>query len=241
MRILALITARGGSKRLPGKNILPLAGKPLIQWTIDTALGLPTLCHVLLSTDDPAIAEVGRAGGAYVPWLRPADLASDTASGTDVALHALDWYEAQHGAVDGLLLLQPTSPFRTRTTIAQGIALFDPALGGSVIGVSPAPSHPMWTFKLEGDRLVPFVPGDGLQTRSQDLPPAYVVNGTFYLTSPQRLRTEKTFFSKDALALVIASAQEALDIDTPQDFALAQYYVEQNSELLKVRQGGTGQ
>ena len=227
MKILALITARGGSKRLPGKNILPLGGKPLLQWTIEAALGLPGLCNVLLSTDDPAIAEVGRAGGAYVPWLRPANLASDTASGTDVALHALDWYESQHGPVDGMMLLQPTSPFRTRATIARGLALFGSALGRPVIGVSPTPAHPMWTFKLEGDSLVPFVPGDGLQTRSQDLPPAYVVNGTFYLTSPQRLRREKTFFSKDALALVISSDQEALDIDTPQDFALAQYYVDQ--------------
>jgi len=228
MRILALITARGGSKRLPGKNTLPLGGKPLLQWTIEVALGLPELCDILVSTDDPGIAEVGRACGAYVPWLRPAELATDTASGTDVALHALDWYESQHGPIDGLLLLQPTSPLRTRATIARGLALFDPALGRPVIGVSPTPAHPMWTFKLEGDNLVPFLSGDGLQTRSQDLPPAYVVNGTFYLTSPQRLRQEKTFFSKDALALVIASDQEALDIDTPQDFALAQYYLERN-------------
>ena len=230
MRILALITARGGSKRLPHKNILPLGGKPLIQWTIDAALDLPDICHVLLSTDDPAIAEVGRTGGAYVPWLRPAALAGDTASGTDVALHALEWYEAQHGSIDGLLLLQPTSPLRSRATIARGLALFDPALGRPVIGVSPAPSHPMWTFKLEGDSLVPFVAGDGLQTRSQDLPPAYVVNGAFYLTSPQRLRSEKTFFSKDALALLIPSEQEGLDIDTPQDFALAKYYLESKSQ-----------
>lgn len=241
MKILALITARGGSKRLPGKNILPLGGKPMLQWTIEAALGLPELCNVLLSTDDPAIAEVGRAGGAYVPWLRPANLASDTASGTDVALHALDWYESQHGPVDGMLLLQPTSPFRTRATIARGLALFDPALGRPVIGVSPTPAHPMWTFRLEGDSLVPFVPGDGLQTRSQDLPPAYVVNGTFYLTSPQRLRSEKTFFGKDALALVIASDQEALDIDTPQDFALAQYFIGQMSQEQGAPKGGNSQ
>ena len=230
MKILALITARGGSTRLPGKNILPLGGKPLLQWTIEAALGLPELCNVLLSTDDPAIAEVGRAGGAYVPWLRPAELATDTASGTDVALHALDWYESEHGPIDGLLLLQPTSPFRTRATIARGLALFNPTPGRPVIGVSAAPTHPMWTFRLDGDSLVPFVPGDGLQTRSQDLPPAYVVNGTFYLTSPHRLRSEKTFFSKDALALVISSDQEALDIDTPQDLALARYYLELNSQ-----------
>ena len=238
MKILALITARGGSKRLPGKNIMPLGGKPLLQWTIEAALGLPELCHVLLSTADPVIAEVGRAGGAYVPWLRPADLASDTASGTDVALHALDWYESQHGPVDGLLLLQPTSPLRTRATIARGLALFNPTLGRPVIGVSPAPTHPMWTFRLDGDSLVPFVPGDGLQTRSQDLPPAYVVNGTFYLTSPRRLRSEKTFFSKDALAMIISSEHEAMDIDTPRDFALAQYFVDHIFQEQSATKGG---
>ena len=108
MRILALIAARGGSKRLPGKNMRLLGGKPLIIWSIDVAKNIPDICDILVSTDDPAIAAVCTEAGAYVPWLRPAELSTDTASPVDVALHALDWYRAKKGSVDGLLLLQPT-------------------------------------------------------------------------------------------------------------------------------------
>ena len=137
MRILALITARGGSKRLPGKNIRPLGGKPLIVWSIDVAKDSLEICDILVSTDDSAIAAVCEKAGAYVPWLRPAELAIDTASSVDVALHALDWYEAEKGAVDGLLLLQPTSPFRTQATVQRGIELFSQHDYQPVLGVSP--------------------------------------------------------------------------------------------------------
>ena len=101
MRILALVTARAGSKRLPGKNIRPLGGKPLIVWSIDIAKNIREICDILVSTDCPDIAAVSQKAGAYVPWLRPAELATDTASSVDVAIHALDWYEAEKGAVDG--------------------------------------------------------------------------------------------------------------------------------------------
>lgn len=106
MRILALITARGGSKRLPGKNIRVLGGKPLIVWSIDVAKDIAEICDILVLTLT-AIAAVCTEAGALVPWLRPADLATDTASSVVVVLHALDWYEAEKGAVDGILLLQP--------------------------------------------------------------------------------------------------------------------------------------
>jgi CMP-N-acetylneuraminic acid synthetase len=124
MKILALITARGGSKRLPGKNIKLLGSKPLILWSIDVAKNNLDICDILVSTDNPAIAEISREAGAKVPWLRPSELATDNASSVDVALHALDWYEASKGSVDGILLLQPTSPFRTPETVPRGIELF---------------------------------------------------------------------------------------------------------------------
>ena len=92
MRILALITARGGSQRLPGKNIRTLGSKPLIIWSIDVAKNIPDICDILVSTDDPAIAKVCTEAGAYVPWVLPAELATDTANSVDVALHALGWY-----------------------------------------------------------------------------------------------------------------------------------------------------
>lgn len=222
MRILALIPARGGSKRLPRKNIRMLGGKPLIAWSIDVARGIPEICDILVSTDDAEIASVCTEAGALVPWLRPAELATDTASSVDVALHALDWYEAEKGAVDGLLLLQPTSPFRTKETLRNGIALFNNHDQLSVLGVSPTHDHPMWSLKMAGDYLTPFMPEHGLDDRSQDLPAAYVVNGGFYLVTPLSLRTRRSFMGEKTLPLVSNSPQESLDIDTNWDWQIAE-------------------
>jgi CMP-N-acetylneuraminic acid synthetase len=226
MKILALIPARGGSKRLPGKNIRMLGGKPLIVWSINAARDIPEICDILVSTDDPAIAAVCKDAGASVPWLRPAELATDTASSVDVALHALDWYEAANGAVDGILLLQPTSPFRTRETVLRGIDVFRKSSNQPVIGVSPTCSHPLWTLKMEGDHLVPFVETHGFETRSQDLPPALVVNGSFYLIAPQNLRDSRVFMGKTSKPLIIDSNSEVIDIDTEWDWCLAEYVLD---------------
>lgn len=222
MKILALVPARGGSKRLPGKNLRLLGGKPLIAWSIEAVRGLPDIAEVLVSTDCPQIAAAGVAAGAIAPWLRPAQLASDSAGSVDVALHALDWYEATHGAVDAVLLLQPTSPFRSRATIARGLALFGAGNGAAVLGVSPCTEHPLWTLKLVDGQLQPFVEGAALTARSQDLPPAFVVNGAFYLVSPAALRARRSFIGEATLPLVIDDADEALDIDTAADWALAE-------------------
>lgn len=222
MKILALITARGGSKRLPGKNVRLLGGKPLIVWSIDVARHIPEICDILVSTDDPAIAAVSAGAGACVPWLRPEELASDTASSVDVALHALDWYEGEKGAVDGLLLLQPTSPFRSKETMLRGIGLYGSNRGRPVLGVSPAESHPMWCFRVEGDSVRPFIEGPDLQLRSQDLPPAYVVNGAFYLISPESLRKSRSFYSEAMMPLIVDQPLEAIDIDTEYDWQYAE-------------------
>ena len=225
MRILALITARGGSKRLPGKNIRLLGGKPLITWSIDVAKDISEICDILVSTDDPAISEICREAGAFVPWLRPPELATDVASSVDVALHALDWYEAEKGIIDGLLVMQPTSPFRTRKTVRRGIELFGKNSRKTVLGVSPTHAHPMWTLKMEGEYLVPFMQEHGLGTRSQDLRPAFMVNGTFYLVSPRELRTRQSFFGEETIPLLIESPKEALDIDTEWDFRIAESFL----------------
>ena len=222
MKVLALIPARGGSKRLPGKNIRLLGGKPLIVWSIEIAKDIPEVCDILVTTDDSAIANVCREKEALVPWLRPQELASDTAGSVDVALHALDWYESAKGEIDGLLLLQPTSPFRTKQNVRKSIELFSRNNRKTVIGVSPTHVHPMWAFKMEGDYLVPFMSDHGLEKRSQDLPETLVVNGSFYLISPKELRTNKSFFGKQTIPLLIESPREALDIDTEWDFDLAE-------------------
>jgi CMP-N,N'-diacetyllegionaminic acid synthase len=222
MRILALITARGGSKRLPGKNIRSLGGKPLVVWSIDAVREIPEICDILVSTDAPEIATVCSEAGAYVPWLRPAELASDTAGSVDVALHALNWYETEKGKVDGLILLQPTSPFRSKETVRRGIELFRNNNRQSVIGVSATHAHPMWTLRMEGDYLVPYLEEHGFGMRSQDLPPAYVWNGVLFLISPEELRERRNFVGLKSTPLIIESSQEAMDIDTEWDWKVAE-------------------
>ena len=222
MNILALITARGGSKRLPGKNIKLLGGKPLIEWSIDIAKNITDICDVLVSTDDQFIAEVARNAGVLVPWLRPAELASDTSSSVDVALHALKWYECEHGLVDGLLLLQPTSPFRSHEAVMRGLSLFKENRDHSVIGVSPAESHPMWCFSVNDHEMQAYIAGGGLHLRSQDLPAAYVVNGAFYLIDPNVLRVKNSFYCEGMKALIMDQPEEAIDIDTEWDWKLAE-------------------
>ncbi len=224
MKILALIPARGGSKRLPRKNILPLGGKPLIVWSIDVAKDIPEICDILVSTDDPEIAEIAKEAGALVPWLRPAELATDTASSVDVALHALDWYEKTNGSVEGILLLQPTSPFRTKQTIVSGIEKYITSNKKSIIGVSPVHHHPSWMLKLNKDNLLEkFIEDEsnGINTRSQDLPPVFSINGSFYLTPPENIRKNKTFFGKETFPLITNNILESLDIDTKADLIMA--------------------
>ncbi len=224
MKILALILARGGSKRLPGKNIRILGGKPLIVWSLDVAQDIAEICTTLVSTDDLEIAKVCKEAGALVPWLRPAELSTDTAGSVDAALHALDWYEKEYGMVDGILLLQPTSPFRTKETVRKGIELFKENGKQSVLGVSPTHTHPMWTFKMDDDYLVPLMQDHGFLMRSQDLPAAYVVNGCFYLITPEELRDKRSFIVDKIIPLLIESPQEALDIDTEWDFFIAECF-----------------
>lgn len=222
MRILALIPARGGSKRVPNKNIRELGGKPLINWSIEAVQGIPEIVDILVSTDSPAIADVARAAGALVPWLRPAELSTDTATSIDVCFHALDWYEREKGPVDGLLLLQPTSPFRSRNTIENGIALFRNTGGRTVIGFAPAESHPLWCFHIRNNEIQPFMDWSGVALRSQDLPPAWVISGSFYLADPAILRSQGSYLVKDVVPLPVSDKIESLDIDTELDWALAE-------------------
>jgi CMP-N,N'-diacetyllegionaminic acid synthase len=221
MKILALITARGGSKRLPGKNIRLLGNKPLIVWSIDVVKNIPKICDILVSTDDLAIAKVSQEAGAYVPWLRPSELASDSASSVSVALHALNWYESEKGAVDGVLLLQPTSPFRTHASVIKGIGLFEQHSHKPVLGVSITPDHPMWMFKMVDGYLRPYLSNHTIGIRSQDLPIVYVANGSFYLISSTDLREKGSFVGEKTIPLIADSPENALDIDTEWDWSIA--------------------
>ncbi len=234
MKVLALIPARGGSKRLPGKNIKLLGGRPLISWTITLAKQIVNLVDVMVSTDDPLIAEAAERAGAFVPWLRPVELATDMTPSIDVVLHALSWYEEKHGKLDGVLLLQPTSPFRRLETVLQGIELFKTNNLNPVIGVSSVSSHPFWCFYSHRGHLKPVIENRSeLHLRTQDLPHAYAINGGFYLTSISDLKKNNTFFSEKMMGLIMDKPFEGLDIDTNDDWALAEFAYERLKDIEK--------
>ena len=225
MKILALIPARSGSKRLPGKNILQLGCKPLISWTVDLAKESGEFCDVIVSTDDAEIAKICEKSGVEVPWLRPSELATDKANLVDVTLHALNWYESINEKVDGVVLLQPTSPFRTVATLRRGIKLFKDSNFKSVVGVSKSHAHPMWMFRIKGGILVPYIGITESNIQSQNLPLLYALNGCFYLISPENLRNNKSFIEPDSIPLIVESRYESIDVDDEFDFEQAQYLV----------------
>jgi CMP-N-acetylneuraminic acid synthetase len=216
MKILAVIPARGGSKRLPGKNIKLLGGRPLIAWSIDIAKNIPDVCDILVSTDDPSIASVSLTAGALVPWLRPTELSTDAATSVDAVLHALDWYESAHGIVDGVMLLQPTSPYRSSETILEGIKKFAQQRR-SVVAVSEVKIDPARCFFIQANSLKMCVPASRNMKKS-----AYAVNGALYLISPDELRKGRSFFSTTSVPLIVNSHRESVDIDDYFDWWLAE-------------------
>jgi len=229
-RMLAVIPARGGSKRLPRKNALPLRGLPLISWTIAAARASGVLDDILVSTDDEEIAAIARDAGVLVPWLRPTHLATDTATSAAVLRHALAWYEVERGSVAGVVLLQPTSPFRSAASIRGAVASFRAQRGDEahpVVSVSPALNHPAWCFHLNGDTMQPFLGWDNLQRRSQELPPAFALNGAIYVVPSATARIGERLLCPGVRPFVMADPREALDIDTADDWRSAQLVAEQ--------------
>ncbi|MBP3955807.1 acylneuraminate cytidylyltransferase family protein [Gemmata sp. G18] len=224
--IVALVTARGGSKGVPGKNLAVIAGKPLVAWSVGAALGASAVTRVLLSTDDPRIADAGRAAGAEVPFLRPPGLARDDSSLLPVVLHALDWLRGDGGhEPDALLLLQPTSPLRDARDIDDAAGLLS-ATDDAVVGVCPTHHHPLLVQRIANDgRLERYVPAGSDYPRRQDLPPAYALNGAIYLIRPAALREHGTFFPPRTRAYVMPP-ERSLDVDEPWDLHLVRLVME---------------
>lgn len=222
--VLGLITARGGSKGVPRKNVQPMADKPLIAWTIEAALRSHGLSRVLVSTDDEEIAAVAQAWGAEVPFLRPASLAQDASSHIAVVRHALAWLEEHQAfAPDYVMLLQPTSPLRTVEDIEAVLRLASERAVVAVVSVCPVERHPYLSKCLVADgTLADFVPIPSHLTylRHQDLPPVYSLNGAIYLNSRVSLLRDSTFVPPGAVPYIMPP-ERSLDIDTPWDFYLA--------------------
>ena len=224
MKTLGIIPARGGSKGIPRKALHPLAGKPMLLYAVEAALNSTRLDRVILSTDDAEIADVGRAAGAEVPFIRPAALATDTATLDEVVEHLLEWLETNEGYIpDAFAILQSTTPLRTSKHIDDAFALLDASEVNSVVAVSEPTEHPsdMVTFEEGGVR--PVISGPGLVSgvQRQAYGNVYYVSGIIYLTKTQAYREQGTRFAVPSVPLVL-DALESIDIDTPQDLVIAE-------------------
>lgn len=222
MILLALVPARGGSKGILRKNIRPFCGKPLLQWSIDAALAAPSVDQVVVSTDDSEIADLAKAGGAKVPFLRPVELATDKAPGIAPVLHALQ----QLPIVSDVLLLQPTSPLRTSADIEAIVALRQQVGCESAVSLTPSAKHPAWMYGLSQDqRLEPLLELDEIDCRQQ-LPSAYVLNGGLYLASREFLIREQAFIAAGTIGYLMPP-ERSVDIDSPFDWQWAEFLMEQ--------------
>ena len=220
--VLGIIPARGGSKGLPHKNILPLAGKPLIAYTIKAALETPRLDEVLVSTDDELIAEVAREYGADVPFRRPADLAEDDTLTFPVLVHALDWLaEQRRYHPDYVMVLQPTSPLRSTGDIEAALDIAITTRADTVVSVSRAYQHPYWMKQITEDgRLINYLSAH-LPCRRQELPQVYALNGAIYLAESRILMERRTFYTERTYAYIMPP-ERSLDIDSQWDLYLAE-------------------
>lgn len=219
---MGLITARGGSKGVPRKNLRLVGGKPLVAWTIEAALEARRLDRVVLSTDDDELASVGREWGAEVPFRRPAELAQDWSPHVDVVLHAVEWLAQERTyAAEAVMVLQPTTPFRASADIDVAVAMMAERGAPAVVGVAESPAHPFLTRRVMADGTVrAFVDCDVEYPRRQDLPPAFVVNGALYLVNVNVLRDTGVFDPEGTLALVMPQ-ERSHDIDTEWDLRVA--------------------
>lgn len=215
LSVLALIPARGGSKGVPGKNILPIAGRPLIRWTIDAALASRYVDRVVLSSDDDAIMQAAREGGCDVPFRRPPHLATDEASSIDVVVDALQ----RLPRYDVVVLLQPTSPLRAAQDIDAVLERLCDSGAPACVTVRPAEDHPYWVFRMDsrGGPLTPFVTHVADQaSRRQDLPPAWSLNGAVYAARVDWFLRERRFLTPATVGHAMPF-DRSLDIDTPAD------------------------
>ncbi|NJO35501.1 MAG: acylneuraminate cytidylyltransferase family protein, partial [Rhodospirillales bacterium] len=231
--ILALVPARAGSKRLAGKNLRELAGLSLIGWTARTARAAG-IRNIMLSTDDPSIAEEGRRQGLSVPFLRPAELSGDDVPTLPVILHALDWHRAAQGQdPDAVMLLQPTSPFRSTALIADGLDQFRKRVGAdSLVAVKPLHVRSNAVFTTDAGFLRPLAPNTPEAT-------AYIPSGALYIASTATVRHNRTLVTATCLALV-HEGLSALDVDDEYDWLVAEAavacFIQFCDEMLRAHQ-----
>lgn len=222
MNVLGVVPARGGSKGIPRKNLIAVAGRPLLAYTAEAARGSRRLTRTVVSTDDPQIADAARALGLEAPFLRPAALAADDTPMLPVLQHAAGELARAGFRADAVVLLQPTSPLRRAEHIDRAIDLLESTGADSVVSVVEVPHQfsPVSVMRLEGGRLRPYVDGPTV-TRRQDKPRVYARNGPAVLAVRTRVLEAGSLYGEDCRPLLMTAA-ESFDIDGPDDVALVE-------------------
>ena len=220
---LAIIPARGGSKRLPKKNILDLKGKPLIAYSIEAGLQSKYIDKVIVSSDDDEILDTSKAFGAEI-IKRPDALASDTATSFDAIKHTIENTEKY----DYIVLLQPTSPLRSALQIDEAIELLETKEANAIVSVCEMDHSPLWSNTLPKDgNMSGFLRDEVLNKRSQDLETYYRVNGAIYICKTEKLLEEESFFLKENIYGFVMDRESSVDIDEAIDFKLAEWIISQ--------------
>jgi len=219
---LAIVPARGGSKRLPRKNILDLNGKPLIAYSIEAGLQSKYIDKVIVTSDDEEILNISKEFGADI-IKRPDELASDIATSFDVIKHTIENVDKY----DYIILLQPTSPLRSAVQIDEAIELFKTKEANAVVSVCEMDHSPLWSNTLPQDgSMQGFLRDEVLSKRSQDLEKYYRLNGAIYICKTDKLLEEKSFFLKENIFAYVMDRESSIDIDEEIDFKIAEALIQ---------------
>lgn len=227
MKVLGIIPARGSSKGVPRKNIKLLVGKPLLAYTAESALKAKLLTKIVLSTEDMEIAEIGKSLGIDVPFLRPAELATDTTPTLPVVLHVIEYLKKNGEEFDAICLLQPTNPLRRSEDIDNCIELLEKSGAESVISVLKVPHeyNPKWVYWQNESGEMVLTTGDSEPIpRRQDLPPAFHREGSIYLTKTEVLLKYGNLYGNKVLGYEV-SPQNSVNIDTLDDWKKATKHI----------------
>jgi len=227
---LCVIPARGGSKRFPRKNIQPLAGKPLLLWTLEAVLKAEIFDRIIVSTEDEEVAGIARSAGPFVPFMRPSDLATDIVTCDQVALSVLETLEAQGESFDTICIALPTCPLRSSGHISEAHAIFDARPESNLMSVTPFEHQPFWAQGIdEGGCLVPHFP-DHYRLRRQELPESYRPNGALHILDVHWYKEKGTYSALPVIGYVMPN-DCSFDIDTEDDLKATEFYLQQHGQL----------